>query len=75
LVWIGFNWLRIGADGELLWMWWWTFRFLHYRVSWLEPINNINFLLIPMGHSQLSFLHTDGWTYEVQLLYLSSNAN
>jgi hypothetical protein len=31
----GFNWLRIGASGGLLWMWWWTFRLWHHRVSWL----------------------------------------
>jgi hypothetical protein len=24
-VWSGFTWLRIGTDGGLLWMRWWTF--------------------------------------------------
>jgi hypothetical protein len=32
-VWIGFDWLRIGTSGKLLWMWWWTFRFLCHGVS------------------------------------------
>jgi hypothetical protein len=31
-VWIGFDWLRIGNGGELLWVWWWTFGFLCPRV-------------------------------------------
>ena len=29
----GSIWLRIGADGVLLWMWLWTFRF--HKISWL----------------------------------------
>jgi hypothetical protein len=32
-VWIGFIWLRIGTSGNLLWMQWWTFRFLCHSVS------------------------------------------
>jgi hypothetical protein len=32
-VWIGFDWLRIGTGGELLWMRWWTFGFLRHGVS------------------------------------------
>jgi hypothetical protein len=35
-VWIGFDWLRIGTGGELLWMRWWTFGFLRHRISYLE---------------------------------------
>jgi hypothetical protein len=32
-VWIGFDWLRIGTGGGLLWVRWWTFGFLRHRVS------------------------------------------
>jgi hypothetical protein len=32
-VWIGFTWLRIRIIGELLWMRWWNFGFLHHRLS------------------------------------------
>jgi hypothetical protein len=33
-VWIGFDWLRIGTCGGLLWVRWWTFGFLcHELVS------------------------------------------
>jgi hypothetical protein len=32
-VWSGFNWLKIGAGGRLLWMRWWTFGFWHYGIS------------------------------------------
>jgi hypothetical protein len=40
-VWIGFNWLRIGTVGGLLWVWWWTYGFLRHGVSWLVfPIYN-----------------------------------
>jgi hypothetical protein len=31
---IGFDWLRIGTDSELLWVRWWTFGFLRHGVSW-----------------------------------------
>jgi hypothetical protein len=34
-VWIGFDWLRTGTGGGLLWVRWWTFGFLRHRVSWL----------------------------------------
>jgi hypothetical protein len=30
---IGFDWLRIGTGGGLLWVRWWTFGFLRHRVS------------------------------------------
>jgi hypothetical protein len=32
-VWLGFDWLRIGTSGGLLWVRWWTFGFLRHRVS------------------------------------------
>jgi hypothetical protein len=32
-VWSGFNWLRTGAGGWLLWMRWWTFGFWRHGVS------------------------------------------
>jgi hypothetical protein len=32
-VWIGFDWLRTGTCGGLLWMRWWTFQFLRRGVS------------------------------------------
>jgi hypothetical protein len=32
-VWIGFDWLRTGIGGWLLWMRWWTFGFLRNGVS------------------------------------------
>jgi hypothetical protein len=32
-VWIGFDWLRIGTDGGLLWVRWWTFGFLRHGVN------------------------------------------
>jgi hypothetical protein len=32
-VWIGFDWLRIGTVGVLLWMRWWTFGFLRHGDS------------------------------------------
>jgi hypothetical protein len=38
--WIGSDWPRIGAGGELLWMQWWTFRFLPHRVSYESDITN-----------------------------------
>jgi hypothetical protein len=34
VVWIGFDCLRTGTSGELLWMQWWTFEFLHHIVSY-----------------------------------------
>jgi hypothetical protein len=30
---IGFDWLRIGTGGELLWKRWRTFGFLHHGIS------------------------------------------
>jgi hypothetical protein len=44
-VWIGFDWLRIGTDGELLWIQCWTFWFLRHGVS-LDQRGNI-----PYEHS------------------------
>jgi hypothetical protein len=35
-MWIGFDWLRTGTGGVLLWVWWWTFGFLRLGVSWLS---------------------------------------
>jgi hypothetical protein len=32
-VWIGFDCLRTGTGGGLLWVRWWTFGFLRHRVS------------------------------------------
>jgi hypothetical protein len=32
-VWIGFDWLRIGTGGGLLWVRWWTFGFLRHGIS------------------------------------------
>jgi hypothetical protein len=32
-VWIGFDWLRLGTGGWLLWVRWWTFGFLLHGVS------------------------------------------
>jgi hypothetical protein len=32
-VWIGFDWLRTGIGGGLLWVRWWTFGFLRHGVS------------------------------------------
>jgi hypothetical protein len=32
-VWIGFEWLRTGTGGGLLWVRWWTFGFLRHGVS------------------------------------------
>jgi hypothetical protein len=32
-VWSGYSCLRIGTDGGLLWVWWWTFGFLRHGVS------------------------------------------
>jgi hypothetical protein len=29
-VWIGFDWLRTGTSGGLLWVRWWTFGFLRH---------------------------------------------
>jgi hypothetical protein len=34
-VWIGFDWLRIGTGGGLLWVRWWTFGFLCHGVSYI----------------------------------------
>jgi hypothetical protein len=36
----GFNWLRIGAGGGLLWMWRWTFGFWRRGVSYLTAFKN-----------------------------------
>jgi hypothetical protein len=33
-VWIGFDWLRIGTGGGLLWVRWWPFEFLRHGVSY-----------------------------------------
>jgi hypothetical protein len=41
-VWIGFDWLRLGIGGGLLWARWWTFGFLFQGVSYFR----INFILI-----------------------------
>jgi hypothetical protein len=32
-LWIGFEWLRIGIGGGLLWVWWWTFMFSRHGIS------------------------------------------
>jgi hypothetical protein len=32
-VWIGFDWLRRGIFGEMLWIRWWTFGFLRHEIS------------------------------------------
>jgi hypothetical protein len=32
-VWIGFDWLRTGTGGGLLWVRWWTFGFLRHGVT------------------------------------------
>jgi hypothetical protein len=32
-VWIGFDWLRIGNGGEILWERRWTFGFLRHGIS------------------------------------------
>jgi hypothetical protein len=45
-VWIRFDWLGIGTDGELLWMQWWTFGFLRHGVSYCVTLSNI--LLLPL---------------------------
>jgi hypothetical protein len=31
-LWIGFDWLRTGSGGGLLWVRWWTFGFLRHGV-------------------------------------------
>jgi hypothetical protein len=33
--WIGFDWLRTGTGGGLLWVRWWTFGFLRHGVSFI----------------------------------------
>jgi hypothetical protein len=35
-VWIGFDWLRTGTGGGLLWVRWWTFGFLRHGVSFFS---------------------------------------
>jgi hypothetical protein len=37
-VWIGFDCLRTGTDGGLLWVRWWTFGFLRHGVNYLSPV-------------------------------------
>jgi hypothetical protein len=37
-VWIGFDWLRTGTGGGLLWVRWWTFGFLRHGVSYLVSL-------------------------------------
>jgi hypothetical protein len=32
--WIGFDWLRMGTGGKLLWVRWWTLGFLRHGVGW-----------------------------------------
>jgi hypothetical protein len=34
-VWSGFNWLRIGIGGGLLWMRWWTFGIWRHGVAFI----------------------------------------
>jgi hypothetical protein len=38
-VWNGFNWLRIGSSGGLLWTWQWTFGFLKSKLTSWETIS------------------------------------
>jgi hypothetical protein len=39
-VWIGFDWLRTGTDGGLLWVRWWTLGSLRHGVSSLFSWNS-----------------------------------
>jgi hypothetical protein len=52
-MWIGFNWLRIGTGGELLWMQWWTFRFLRHRVN-RSVIHNLYVNFLTMAFSNMN---------------------
>jgi hypothetical protein len=38
-VWIGFNCLRTGTGGGLLWVRWWTFGFLRHGVIYSRNVN------------------------------------
>jgi hypothetical protein len=53
---VGFNWLRIGTDGGLLWVRWWTFGFLRHGVS-CSQVCEIN---IDRKFAQLT---EEEWTY------------
>jgi hypothetical protein len=35
-VWSGFNWLRIGTGGGLLWLRWWTFGFWRHEIRYVH---------------------------------------
>jgi hypothetical protein len=45
VVWIGFDWLRTGTGGGLLWVRWWSFGFLRHGVSYIYIVTNSQVLL------------------------------
>jgi hypothetical protein len=49
--WIGFDWLRIGTGGSLLWVRWWTFGLLRHGVSYNITVLDFGILL----HCENSF--------------------
>jgi hypothetical protein len=55
-VWIGFDWLRIGTGGELLWIRRWTFGFLLHRIRYMR-LDRIHETIVNITYSPE--LHTD----------------
>jgi hypothetical protein len=56
--WIGFDWIGIGTDGELLRIRWWTFGFLRHGVSllFIQQVSGLfrfctNLSLVPVVHA------------------------
>jgi hypothetical protein len=50
----GFNWLRIGASGGLLWVRWWTFGFWRHGVNYIlrADLCYLNIFWVPVTHHQ-----------------------
>jgi hypothetical protein len=62
-VWIEFEWLRTGAGGELLWVRWWTFRFLRHGVRYLPLVHDDSLHIFPnllfVNHLSLDALQSE----------------
>jgi hypothetical protein len=76
---IGFDWLRTGTGGGLLWVRWWTFGFLRHGVSSFTHTHKVDVqylrisvvcrLAQPIKSRMLVFLQRLAWKYSPSPLY------
>jgi hypothetical protein len=70
-VWIGFDWLRIGAGGGLLWVRLWTFGFLRHGVRYFSHIT-LPPLRARSGHSVASAQNVLVWGFLSVVICIST---